>query len=71
MPKFTLLLVCTMSVYYGAFEAIRVRKLFKRKRAEYEAVNLHYLQKYNTTETNEQQTNFEEPSLSHIQDDKK
>ena len=47
-----------MSGYFGLYEAVRVKKLYNRKRAEYEAVNLHYLQRYNTT--NEQETNFEE-----------
>ena len=47
-----------MSGYFGLYEAVRVKKLYNRKRAEYEAVNLHYLQRYSAT--NEQETNFEE-----------
>ena len=52
------ILLCTVSGYFGLYEAVRVKKMYNRKRAEYEAVNLHYLQRYNTT--NEHETNFEE-----------
>ena len=68
VPKFTLLLVGSTCVYLGILEAFRVKKMYRRKHTEYEGVNLHYLQKYNTTQTYEKQTNFEE-SLSH--DDQK